>query len=310
MGIDCFGPYTVKERRTELKRWGVIYTCTYSRAVHVELLDSMSADAFINALRCFVCIRGPVSTIYCDQGTNFIGAHNELARELNSMSPKNRSYLEEHMIEFKFNAPSASHAGGMWERQIRTIKSVLNGMTNKYDTRMDSTMLRTSLYEAMATVNSRPLSTAYLNDPTELVITPNHLLTMKPHQRGPLPGNFDNQEIYGRRMWKKVQQFAEEFWSTWKTQYLANITKRQRWQKDNRNLCKGDLVLVVDEPEPRNNWRTAIVVDAPEGSDGLTRRVRIRLSSKYLDKEGKRLDPPSIIERPVQKLVLLLPNNQ
>ena len=35
-------------------------------------------------------------------------------------------FLAEKQCEFVFNAPSASHAGGVWERQIRTIRNVLN----------------------------------------------------------------------------------------------------------------------------------------------------------------------------------------
>ncbi|XP_067930805.1 uncharacterized protein [Watersipora subatra] len=54
IGIDTFGPYYVKDKRTELKRWGLQITCLYSRAVHIEVLDDMSADTLIQALRCFM----------------------------------------------------------------------------------------------------------------------------------------------------------------------------------------------------------------------------------------------------------------
>ena len=47
-GMDCFGPFTVKERSKELKRYAVIFTCMSSRAVHIEQLDDMTTDAFIN----------------------------------------------------------------------------------------------------------------------------------------------------------------------------------------------------------------------------------------------------------------------
>jgi len=57
-GMDCFGPFTIKEGR-ELKRYAVIFTCMSSRAVHIEQLD-MTTDAFINALRYFTAIRGPI----------------------------------------------------------------------------------------------------------------------------------------------------------------------------------------------------------------------------------------------------------
>ncbi len=41
-------------------RWAVMFTCLCTRAVHLEILESMSSSSFINALRSFLCLRGPV----------------------------------------------------------------------------------------------------------------------------------------------------------------------------------------------------------------------------------------------------------
>ena len=73
-GLDCFGPLLVKDNRKEVKRYGCIITCMASRAIHIETLDDLSTDAFINGLRCFIAVRGPVRVIRCDQGSNFVGA--------------------------------------------------------------------------------------------------------------------------------------------------------------------------------------------------------------------------------------------
>jgi len=62
-GMDCFGPFTTKERGKELKKDAEIVTCTSSRALHIEQLDDMTTDAFINALRCFTAIRGAIQRL-------------------------------------------------------------------------------------------------------------------------------------------------------------------------------------------------------------------------------------------------------
>lgn len=49
-GMDCFGPFIVKKARKEYKRYGLIFTCLCSRAVHIEMLEDLSTDSFINAL--------------------------------------------------------------------------------------------------------------------------------------------------------------------------------------------------------------------------------------------------------------------
>lgn len=55
-GIDCFGPTYVKQGRKEVKRYRLLRICPCSRAIHVEMLDDMTTDAFINALRAFISI--------------------------------------------------------------------------------------------------------------------------------------------------------------------------------------------------------------------------------------------------------------
>lgn len=73
--MDCFGPFIVKRARKEYKRYGLIFTCLYSRAVHIEMLEDFSTDSFINSLRCFISLRGAVQQLRCDR-SNFIGARN------------------------------------------------------------------------------------------------------------------------------------------------------------------------------------------------------------------------------------------
>ena len=80
IALDCFGPYTVTEGRKEIMRYGLLIFCQASRAIHLEVLDDMTTDCFLNGLRCFMAIRGSVSSIICDQESNFIGAAHELKK--------------------------------------------------------------------------------------------------------------------------------------------------------------------------------------------------------------------------------------
>ena len=58
--VDYFGPWYVKDGRRELKRYGVLFTCLSSRAIHLEVSNTMTTDSFLNAYRRFVGRRGPV----------------------------------------------------------------------------------------------------------------------------------------------------------------------------------------------------------------------------------------------------------
>ncbi|XP_014674056.1 PREDICTED: uncharacterized protein LOC106814273 [Priapulus caudatus] len=131
-GVDCFGPWMIKESRKELKKWGVLFTCMASRAVHIEIVNSLSTYAFIQAFRRFTALRGQVRQLRCDRGTNIVGADSEFKKAWSEMDHEKvkDTLLKEgcDYVKFVFNVPSASHMGGVWERQIRSIRSVLEAL--------------------------------------------------------------------------------------------------------------------------------------------------------------------------------------
>ena len=61
VGLDVFGPWQVCARRTRggfanAKRWAVLFTCMTTRAIHIEVIESMDTSSFINALRRFLAL--------------------------------------------------------------------------------------------------------------------------------------------------------------------------------------------------------------------------------------------------------------
>lgn len=59
--LDVFGPWPVTVRKTqggqaEAKRWAVIFMCMSTRAIHMEVIESMDTSSFLNALHCFFAI--------------------------------------------------------------------------------------------------------------------------------------------------------------------------------------------------------------------------------------------------------------
>ncbi|KAK3702063.1 hypothetical protein QZH41_004213 [Actinostola sp. cb2023] len=190
-GVDYFGPYIIKTGRKEVKRYGALFTCLASRAVHIEIANSLETDSFIQALRRFIARRGPVRTIRSDNGTNFVGAQAELRQAIKEMDHGQiRDKLRKQEIDWIFNPPAASHMGGVWERQIQTTRKVLAGLLQEHGNRLDDESLRTLMCEVEAVINSRPL-TFISNDIDDLEpLTPSHLLTTKSAVIVPPPGNF------------------------------------------------------------------------------------------------------------------------
>ena len=289
-GVDFFGPFYTKRGRAQVKVYGVIFTCLASRAVHLEVADSLSTDSFINALRRFVARRGQIRIIRSDRGTNFVGAERELRQIIDGWNEKQvQEALLQRNVQWIFNPPHASHFGGIWERQIRSVRKVLGALLNEQTLTDDS--LRTFLCEVEAILNSRPL-TCVSSDPDDLEpLTPNHLLLQRSGISLP-PGIFSKADMTGRKRWKQVQYLADLFWRRWKKEYLPLLQTRTKWPKPSVNLSAGDIVILVDENAPRCHWALGRIVEAVRSSDGLVRSARVRTRS-------------SVVERPVTKLVLL-----
>ncbi len=108
-GVDYFGPWHITEGRREMKRYRVVFTCF----ADLEVSKTLDTDSFINVLRCFLARRGPVRILRSDQGTNLMGARNELFEAMKEMNKdKVREFLVEKecdWIQFQMNVPAASH---------------------------------------------------------------------------------------------------------------------------------------------------------------------------------------------------------
>lgn len=309
--VDYFGPWYVKEGRRELKRYGVLFTCMSSRAIHLEVAHSLNTDSFINSYRRFIGRRGPVRQLRSDQGTNFVGARNELQcalQEMDTIKIQDRLLRDNcDFVNFKMNVPNASHMGGVWERQIRTVRSIMNALLDHHGTQLDDESLHTFMVEAEAIVNSRPLTVDNLNSfqcPEPL--TPNHLLTMKSKVVLPPPGVFQSLDQYSRKRWRRVQYLANEFWNRWRREYVQSLQVRQKWINNTRNMIIDDIVLVKDLTLPRNLWKLGRVIKADPDEDGRVRKVDLIIGDKDLNENGKRVNPVVHLSRPIHSLILLL----
>ena len=301
-GMDVFGPIFVKEGRKSLKRYGLIFTCLASRAVHLETLNTMETDSFISALRRFINRRGKVRQLRSDQGTNFVGARNELAdalQELNRDRVKHFLLTKEcDWMDFNFNVPAASHMGGSWERLIRSVRSVLSALLQEHGSQLDDEALRTLMTEAENVINSRPLTVENLSDPeSPEPITPNHLLTSKTEVVLPPPGSFERLDLYSRKRWRRVQFLANQFWTRWRKEYSSLCQYRRKWNTPQRDSREGDIVLLQDDDLPRNQWPLARVSKVFPSKDGRVRKVQLLLT-----RDGRR----KFLERPIHKTILLV----
>ena len=290
-GVDYFGPLNVKRERSVVKRWGAIFTCLNSRAVHLEVATSLETDCFTNVFRRFINRRGLPKCIYSDNGSNFVGAEREITTAIEDWYQKQiQDELLQKGCQWVFQPPRASHASGVWERLIRSTRTALKAILG--NSLVDEEVLTTVLTEVESILNSRPLSPAS-DDPNDCEpLTPNHLLLQRPVHALP-PGSFVKEDIFVRKKWRQAQSLADHFWKRWLKEYVPALLDRQKWHRPRRNAEVGDLVLLVAEPLPRGQRRMGRVVKVVPGRDGLVRTVEVKTGAS------------TSLVRPIQKLCLL-----
>ena len=175
VGVDYFGPFTVKIGRRNEKRWCCLFTCLTVRAVHIEIVPKLGTDSCLNAIMRFIARIGKPVKMISDNGTNFVGAERELAEYIAAW---NKVRIEEHLIQqgirWKFNPPAAPHFGGVWERLVRSCKKAMYAVLGNRSVTED--VLSTTMCLVEQTLNARP-QTQVSSDATDLeAITPNHFL--------------------------------------------------------------------------------------------------------------------------------------
>ena len=225
VGIDFFGPFLVKQGRSQVKRYGCIFTCLNIRAVHIEVAHSLDTDSFLNALRRFIARRGKPVLVRTDNGSNFVSGDKEICANILQW---NTQWIHEQLLQqdvpWMFNPPSGSHHGGIWERCIRTTRKILNALLKEQILSDESLM--TLLCEVGSIMNGRPI-TKVSQDPRDLeALSLNHLLLLRSGSVLP-PGIFRKEDTFSRRRWRQVQYLADQFWRRWSREYIPLLQQQE-----------------------------------------------------------------------------------
>ena len=302
-GLDFAGPLLIKSPMSKAtqKAYIFIFVCFSTKAIHIELVSALTTSACIAGLKRFVSRRGLPSTIYSDNGTNFIGAGNELTELqglLNTGSDSSlTSYAASRGVEWVTIPPRSPHFGGLWEAAVKSCKTLLRRAIGQQVLTFEE--LYTVLTMIEASLNSRPLSHMSSDANDLAVLTPGHFLIGSSLQS--LPSSRSTQKRAAeptlQTRWKLVQSINDSFWDRWSKEYLSNLQQRTKWKADSQPLNVSDLVLIKKDKTPPLQWARGRILDVYTGNDGVARVARLKTLS-------------GIYNRPVNKLIRLLPENE
>lgn len=278
-GIDYAGPFSIKDRKGRgckvTKCYICLFICFSTRALHLEVVSNLTTEAFLACFRRFVSRRGRPHQVFSDNGSNLVGARNEL-RNLGQFLQSNFSELSEGMnfdgMTWKFIPAYSPHFGGLWEAGVKSAKYHLLRVTN--GTILTFEELLTLVVQVESVLNSRPMS-ALSSDPNDLSpLTPGHFLIGRP-----LTAIVD-EDLADIRMsrlsrFQHIQQMLQHFWARWSKVFITELQQRVKNKIHCPPLEKGSLVLIKEDNQPPLKWKLGRIVEIHPGSDGVARVASI-----------------------------------
>ena len=263
--------------------WVVLFTCAVYRCVHLEVTSTLSTEGFVRALRRFVSRRGRPSTVYSDNGLNFVGCYNLFQRV--DWNEVQRITAVERM-EWIFNPPTSAWWGGFWERLVGLTKNLLRRVLVKRVVNMEE--FATILCDEESTLNQRPLGYISHSHVEFVPLCPAYFL------KAIIPGDLPEADMVDTAKLndcaKRVRKVRDELRSRFRKEYLAQL-KHRAGTKDIA-VTPGDVVIVEVEDRKRLDWPLGVVKDVYPGRDGKVRTALVKV------KNGE-------ILRPIQRLFLL-----
>ena len=278
-GLDHAGPLSCLDYPGK-KFYILLFTCAVVRAVHLELVSSLSHQETVLAIRRFNARRGVPQSLWSDNAKGFWAASEKILASMGTNGP-----------EWKNITPRAPWWGGWWERLVGSVKTALRRSIGKQS--LSRTELETALHEVEACINSRPLTFVGDDLDSGRPLTPSHFLLGRTSPLSKNPDNIENcPNVSGLDLEEKLEfqkNLMSLFWEVWRDEYLKNLPPLTfKPGPQIKGVKSGDVVLIEGEGA-KLNWPLGIIQTLHPGKDGIARAATVKTAK-------------GVISRPVQKL--------
>nr|XP_034833040.1 uncharacterized protein LOC117989737 [Maniola hyperantus] len=279
-GIDYLGPVLVNNGNGLEKRWICLFTCLAIRAIHLEVVQDLSAEEGLRALRRMIATRGLPTLITSDNALQF-----KLMSEILA-----KPYCIENKIRWRFIPALAPWFGGFYERLMGIVKHCMKRTLQKHC--LKDCELSTVMKEIEAVVNTRPLT--HIDAELDHILKPADFLavgkciTVENTRKEPLAeGTVTKRELV--KGWKRALKIQEEFREMFSNRYLLSLRERyQHSHRDPRVTSKlepqeGQIVQIKGEHPNRESWRVGKITKLMKGKDGFSRTAKVKVdNSEYI----------------------------
>ncbi|XP_073947156.1 uncharacterized protein [Choristoneura fumiferana] len=288
-GLDYFGPLYVSTPNGKQKRWVALFTCLAVRAIHLEIVNDLTAEECLLALRRFAATRNTPKRLYTDNASYF---------KLTSEVVK-KPFCISKGIEWRFICQLAPWHGGYYERLVGVVKHSLKRTLEKH--LLGDSKLLTVMKEVEAVVNSRPLTKVgteviHILRPSDF-LSLGKCLTLTPATDNVCTVDGSKLQVNLIESWKKGLIILEEFKKIFKAQYLTSLRERYRHSPKQPRVvsnCEpkvGDIVQIKSDIKNRELWKVGKIEELTTSADNKQRVAKVNVGDSILTRSVGHLYP-------------------
>ena len=289
IGLDYAGPvYYKKSSKTVGKSYILLYCCSLTRAVYLDLMPNQTFEELIISFKRFIARRGRPEKIYSDNAQTFQAGDKWLRKVMRE--EKIHDFLAQHHMYWQFNTSLAPWWGGQYERIVGLVKQSLYKVVGR--STLSWKELESVLLDVEVTVNNRPLG--YVEDDMTPILTPSSMMMLDSNFIPEGEPDCDDVDLVKRA--KYLRRCKDNVWKRWTTEYVRALRERHNLKHKSKELKVkvGDVVLIRGDEKNRAHWKTGIVSELIPGRDGIIRVVRLRAGKSHLERAVQHLYPLEI----------------
>ncbi|EPB79997.1 integrase core domain protein [Ancylostoma ceylanicum] len=287
VGLDYLGPLYYRDHfHTRAKVWICLFTCTATRAVHLEVVYNNSTQEFVLAFRRFIARRGTPDQILSDNATTFCSANDTLQEVIHARSSveKLSNLFANRKITWKFISPLSPWKEGFYERLVGLIKSAFAKTVHR--ALLPLQQFQTLVFEVEAVLNARPLTSIRDTGTAPQILRPIDFIS--PEVEPQIPSSERSSTSFpGHRLagWhRETISVLDQFWNSWYKEYLSLLADRHQ-----RRIRQGksspvipqvsDVVLVFEKNVPRGQWPLGVITALECNRQKVPRSATVRMSN-------------------------------
>ena len=320
VNMDLFGPFWIRDEcvkrgpRVTKKVWGIVYCCTRTRGVFLDIATDYSTQSILHSVRRLLATKGQVCTIISDCGLQLQGADQEMMDWRRGWdSALLRRFGADKGIDWQFIMPQSQHQNGAVEIMVKLVKGIkVSCMRALGDIRLTYNETNTMFLEIAQLCNERPIGLKPNASTDPEYLSPNSLYLGRTSDRisaGPFQpdGLFTDDPEAVKTRFHLVQSITTQFWKIWTKLYFPSLLIRQKWHTARRNVQVGDVCFMQDSNQLRGEWRLVLVTSTFPDEHGVVRNVEVKVVPRQDGSPVYKPTTANYLKRHVSNLVILVP---